>query len=200
MSPRPQLVLASTSPWRKELLTQLGLPFLTVDPELDESPWHARGLPPADLVRQLACAKARAAAQLDLPENCLVLGADQVACIGDRILLKPGTRERALEQLGLLAGKTHELLTAIALLDTRTGALFERLDVESLRMRDLSPSELANYVDREDVLGCAGSYRIEGLGIALFESVDGPDWTGVVGLPLLSVVNALAEAGISPLS
>ena len=86
------------------------------------------------------------------------------------------------------------------MLDTRTGALFERLDVESLRMRDLSPSELANYVDREDVLGCAGSYRIEGLGIALFESVDGPDWTGVVGLPLLSVVNALAEAGISPLS
>lgn len=198
--PLPPLVLASTSPWRKDLLARLGLPFTTIDPQLDEAPWHARGMDPEGLVLDLAGAKARAAVARGLPQNAIVLAADQVGCIEGEILLKPETRARAIEQLGLLSGRTHRLLTGLVLLDTRDGTEHSLLDIEHLKMRDLTLSERSNYVDREDVLGCAGSYRIEGLGISLFESISGPDWTGVVGLPLISVTELLQRVGISPLS
>ena len=194
-----RLVLASTSPWRSELLGRLGLPFLTVDPQLDETPWHRSGVPPEEMVLTLAAEKARAAVSLS-PPGSLILAADQVAEIDGQILNKPKTSERAVEQLGLLAGRTHRLLTGIVLFEPSTGRQETFLDVESLSMRPLTLQERTNYVAREDVLSCAGSYRIEGLGISLFESFSVPDFTGVVGLPLLAVVRMLAEFDISPLN
>lgn len=192
------LILASTSPWRRDLLGRLGLPFSVVDPDVDETPWHQGSLEPEALVMALASAKAQAAVPL-VPEGAVILAADQVAEIDGQILTKPGTVERAVAQLGLLAGRTHRLLTGVVLLEAATGRELSHLDIEHLRMRDLTLLERSNYVAREDVLGCAGSYRIEGLGIALFESISLPDFTGVIGLPLLAVVRMLGEVGIHPL-
>ena len=196
MTAPAQLVLASTSPWRRELLERLGLPFDAVDPELDETPWHERGLPPEMLVLELAAAKARAVASTVSPDS-VILAADQVACVDGTILLKPGTRGRAIEQLGLLQGRSHRLVTGVVLLDRRDGSCHSSLDIQTLTMRPLSLQQRSNYVDREEVLGCAGSYKIEGLGICLFESLDGKDWTAVIGLPLIRVVDLLERSGIS---
>jgi septum formation protein len=194
----PRLVLASTSPWRAELLGRLGLPFLTVDPRLDETPWHNSGLPPEEMVLALASAKAQAAVSMSPPDG-LILAADQVAEIDGQVLYKPKTRAGAVAQLALLSGRTHRLLTGLVLMEPRTGRQERYLDVEALSMRSLTTEQIHNYVDREDVLSCAGSYRIEGLGISLFESFSVPDFTGVVGLPLLAVVRMLAHFDISPL-
>jgi len=194
----PPLTLASTSPWRRELLERLGLPFSTVNPDLDESPWHASGRNPEDLVLSLASAKAAAVAA-KIPAGSVILAADQVAEIDGEILCKPGTTDRAVEQLGLLSGRSHRLLTGLVLLDTRTGDEHSHLDIEVLKMRSLTLAQRKNYVAREDVLACAGSYRIEGLGIALFDELSLPDFTGVVGLPLLAVVRLLSLVEISPL-
>ena len=195
---RPPIVLASTSPWRRDLLERLGLPFSVIDPQLDETPWHRAGLKPEALVMALASAKAQAVAE-QTEAGTVIIAADQVAEIDGLILTKPGTPARAVEQLGKLSGRTHRLLTGLVVLQTASGQELTHLDEERLKMRHLTLRERQNYVEREDVLGCAGSYRIEGLGIALFEAIDLPDFTGVIGLPLLGVVRLLKQVGISPL-
>ena len=192
------LVLASTSVWRGELLARLGLPFDQDDPLLDETPWMERGLPARELTVQLARAKAAAVAARRPGD--LVLGADQVVSIDGVILGKPGSRERAIEQLELLSGRTHELVTGLALHDTRTGRVRTALDVHEVTLRPLGRSSIVRYVDREDVTGCAGAYKVEGLGITLFEAVRGDDYTAVIGLPLTRVTGLLAEVGMDPLA
>jgi len=179
-------------------LDRLGLPFTVADPKLDETPWHEAGLDPEPLVMALASAKARAVTD-HAPPGAVILAADQVAEIDGLILTKPGTASRAVDQLGKLSGRTHRLLTGVVLLNTATGEELTHLDEEHLQMRQLTLQERENYVAREDVLACAGSYRIEGLGIALFEEISLPDFTGVIGLPLLAVVRLLKAVGISPL-
>jgi septum formation protein len=191
------LVLASTSPWRRELLERLGLAFDAVDPELDEDPWKKRGLEPDRLVVALAEAKAQAGAALR--PDALVLGSDQVACIDGLILGKPGTTEAACAQLRLLSGRTHRLLTGLALLDARSGSVRTALDVHEVTVRELSDAAIRSYVERDQPLSCAGSYKVESLGIALFERVRGDDYTAVIGLPLTAVVRLLLQAGIDPL-
>ncbi|MCP4868488.1 MAG: septum formation protein Maf [Proteobacteria bacterium] len=191
-----RLVLASTSPWRGELLARLGLPFEQLDSGLDEEPWKHRGLEARDLTLQLAEAKARA---LGITGDALVLGADQVVCVGDSILGKPGTPERAAEQLRLQSGGTPELITGLALLDCATGTVRTELDVSVLRFRVLTEGQIQRYVASEDVTGCAGSFRLEGLGISLFESISGRDYTGIIGLPLMAVTRMLADADLDPL-
>jgi len=190
------LVLASTSPWRAELLARRGLPFDAGDPRLDESPWMERGLPARELVLRLAEAKARAASTAP---DALVLGADQVICVGDVVLGKPGTREAAVRQLRLQTEGHPELLTGLALLDTHTGQVRTELDVSLLTFRSLTDAQLEAYVATEDVTGCAGSFRLEGLGISLFERISGRDYTGIIGLPLMAVTRLLAAAGLDPL-
>jgi len=192
-----KLVLASTSAWRAELLARLGLPFDQEDPELDETPWMRSDLPAEQLTRQLALEKASVVAARRPGD--LVLGADQVVNIDGRILGKPGTRERAIEQLMLLRGRTHELVTGLALVGGRDQLARTDLDVHRVTLRDLSRSAIVRYVDREDVTGCAGAYKVEGLGISLFRSVSGDDYTAVIGLPLTRVVELLALAGMDPL-
>lgn len=194
----PPLVLASTSRWRRGLLERLGVPFACADPELDEEPWKERGLAPRELVEQLAVAKARAVAEQH--PGALVLGGDQVACVGDAVLGKPGTVERAEAQLRSMAGRTHELVSGMALLDTRDGSVRTLVDVHRMTLRPLTDGQIAEYVRRERPLDAAGSYYIEGLGIALFESLRGDDYTAILGMPLTGVVRLLAEAGVDVLA
>jgi len=190
------LVLASSATWRGELLAQLQIPFEQADPGLDESPWMVRDLEPEELVSQLALAKAQSL-RSRFP-GALLLGADQVAVSGDDILGKPGSSELAVQQLLQLAGSTHRLVTGLALWDNREQREFTTVITRTLRMRALTRSQAEEYVRRDSPQGCAGSYRIESLGIALFEHIDG-DSSGVVGLPLMAVSRLLREAGLDPL-
>ncbi len=193
-----RLILASTSSWRADLLARLQVPFDQVDPEVDEAPYKERGLPPRDLVTLLAIAKAQAVAARH-PE-AVVIGADQVAFLDGRVLGKPGSVERAEAQLGLLSGRTHELVTGTALIDGPTGDVRTAVDVHRMTMRTLSHQQIASYVRRESPLDAAGSYYIEGLGIALFDGIDGSDFTAIIGLPLTQVVRLFMASGIDVLA
>lgn len=194
----PPLVLASTSRWRAALLERLGVPFTQADPGLDEDPWKDRGLTPTELVTQLAVAKAEAIAA-DHP-GALILGGDQVAVLGDRILGKPGTEERARAQLRAMAGRDHELVTGTALLDGRDGAVHTAVETHRMRLRSLTDAQIAAYVSREKPLDACGSYYVESLGIALFETLRGTDPTAIEGLPLTHVVRLLDAVGVDVLT
>lgn len=190
-----KLVLASTSPFRKDLLQRLGLAFETASPEVDESPLP--GESPEALVARLAEAKAAAVAAR-FPD-ALVIGSDQVSVRDGEILGKPGTRERAVEQLAAAAGKEVRFVTGLCLLDTRSGV--RRTDVVpfTVRFRRLTRAQIERYVDREEPLNCAGSFKSEGLGIALFESMHGDDPSALIGLPLIRLVGMLEAAGVDVL-
>jgi septum formation protein len=197
----PRLVLASTSRYRRDLLARLGLPFSTRAPACDEEALKARLLhsgtsaPSAPPAERLAPALARAKAESlqEAEPGAVLLGADQVAALDDEILGKPGTAEQAAAQLTLLAGRTHVLVTAVALL--HEGRLRAHADVTRLTMRPLSPAQIDRYVAADAPLDCAGSYRIEARGIALFERVESADHTAIVGLPLIALASMLAEMG-----
>ena len=189
----PALVLASASPYRRALLTRLGLPFTPVAADIDESLRH--GETPADAVMRLARAKATAVLA-DHP-GALVIGSDQVAVRGDEILGKPGNAARAAQQLKLSAGREVEFLTGVCVLSgTRPGAHEEHMDITRVVFRPLTPAEISSYVERDQPLDCAGSFRAEGLGIALFERIDSQDPTGLIGLPLIWLSQALHRLGM----
>ena len=190
---RRTLVLASSAVWRGELLAQLQVPFEQASPQLDESPWMARNLPPKELTEQLARAKARALS--DRFPTALLLGADQVVDCDGQVLGKPGSTEAARAQLELLAGREHRLVTGLCLWDPLNNREFSASVTRTMTMRKLTSAEIADYVQRDSPEQCAGSYRIESLGIALFASIDG-DSSGVVGLPLMEVTNLLRSAGL----
>jgi septum formation protein len=194
----PDLVLASTSRYRAALLARLGRPFECTSPGVDERSyddlWEELG--PAAYACLLARLKAAAVAQRC--PGALVLAADQVAVIEDGARLvrldKPGTNERNVEQLLRLAGRTHELVSGIVLLDTRTGVERVHVDRQRLTMRAFDAAEAREYVDRWAPIDCAGGYRIEDAGVALFERIAGDDPTGIEGLPLMAVARLLREA------
>ncbi|MFP4063528.1 MAG: Maf family protein [Halochromatium sp.] len=191
-----QLVLASTSPFRRELLARLGLAFVTAAPQCDETRLDAEPAPA--LVQRLAEAKARAVAA-HFPD-ALIIGSDQVACLDDRILGKPGTRARALEQLRAASGREVVFRTGLCLYDARTDRAESCCETYRVWFRTLAEAEIAGYVDREQPFGCAGSFKAEGLGIALFERLEGEDPTSLIGLPLIRLAALLRAAGIDPLS
>lgn len=187
------LVLASASPYRRALLSRLGVPFeqdaASVDERIDD------GEAPADAVMRLA--RAKAAIVLARHPDAIVIGSDQVALRGDEILGKPGDAERAREQLTRSAGRQVEFLTAVCVLSgARPQEAEEHMDITRVVFRPLSPEEIRNYVDREKPVDCAGSFRAEGLGIALFERIDSQDPTGLVGLPLIWLAQALRRLGL----
>ncbi len=188
------LILASTSPWRRELLERLGVPFECVAPGVDESVVKARGGAPEDIARTLAEAKARAVAAQR--PDAIVIGSDQVCALDDRIFDAPGDVDGAIAQLEQLAGREHRLLTATAILGPDGEARVD-LMVHRMSMRALSRDALARYVAHDDPRWCAGAYRIESRGVALFDRIDGGDATGIIGLPLTTVVRRLAELGIA---
>lgn len=186
------LVLASSSPYRAELLGRLGLPFLTDSPDIDETP--APGEDPSALVGRLARAKAAAVAERQ--PDALVIGSDQVAVCAAQVLGKPGTAARARDQLATLSGNTVTFLTGLCLLDATSGTAQLEVVATPVRFRRLGSAEIADYVRRERPLDCAGAFKSEGLGIALFESIGGEDPTALIGLPLIALCRMLAGAGV----
>jgi MAF protein len=191
-----QLVLASTSTYRAALLARLGLPFVSAAPQVDESP--RPGEPPQVLVLRLAEAKARAVAR-DFPD-ALIIGSDQVACIDDRILGKPGDRQRAIAQLEQASGRCVVFQTGLCLLNTGTGRAQTLVEPFRVHFRPLTHARIQAYLDREQPYNCAGSFKSEGLGIALFERLEGDDPSALVGLPLIRLVSLLAAEGLDPLA
>ena len=193
MSPHPPLILASTSVYRRELLERLGLVFTVEAPEVDEG--HLSGEPPTERALRLAAAKAEAVA-LRHP-SAVVIGSDQVASAGGVILDKPGTVERAHQQLKHLSGSQARFHTACAVRWHNTGFSVNHLETVTVGVRELSAAEIENYVAREQPLNCAGSFKSEGLGIALFSRIESEDPTALVGLPLIWLAGALRQAGYS---
>ena len=186
------LVLASTSRYRRALLERLGLVHEAVAHRCDEDAYKDGSLAPDELARTLARAKAESVRSMHL--DSFVIGSDQLLNLDGAVLGKPGTKERANAQLAMLSGRTHRLVTALAVI-TPDGSLHEHLEVHHMRMRTLRAEEIERYVDVDEPLDCAGSYRIERLGIALFERIDGHDFTAIEGMPLLALSNLLRREG-----
>jgi len=186
------VVLGSTSRYRRELLARLNLPFEVAAPDVDETPQP--GEAPRALALRLALAKARAVAARH-PE-AVVIGSDQVADLAGQPLGKPGTHERAVQQLRRMRGQSVVFQTALAVVCLATG--FEQVDLAAVRVqfRDLTDSEIENYLLAEKPYDCAGSAKSEGLGIALLESIDNDDPTALVGLPLIRTARMLRAAGV----
>lgn len=187
------LVLGSTSRYRAELLRRLTPDFEQRAPGTDET-LHA-GEPPAAGALRLAIAKADAvAAQVT---DALVVGSDQIAELDGRALGKPGGMEAAHAQLAACAGREVRFHTALCLLDTRDGRRRTHVDITHVHFRPLSGAEITRYLERERPLDCAGSFKCEGLGIALFERIETVDPTALVGLPLIALARLLREAGMA---
>lgn len=191
-TPPRALVLGSTSRYRKELLSRLGMPFSTDSPQVDETP--RPGEKPADLALRLAIAKARDVA-LRHPE-AVVIGSDQVADLQGEPLGKPGTHERAVAQLQRMRGQTVVFQTAVAVVCLATG--FEQVELAPVAVvfRDLGDAEIEHYLRTEQPYDCAGSAKSEGLGIALLERIDNDDPTALVGLPLIRTCRMIRAAGV----
>lgn len=188
----PDLVLASSSPYRQALLEKLGLPFVCASPNIDETPLANES--PAELTSRLATAKARALA--DRFPRHLIIGSDQVACIDLQILGKPGSAANAAAQLKLASGRRVEFFTGLCLLDSASGETQTRVEGFTVHFRPLSDQQIAAYIDREQPLDCAGSFKSEGLGIALFERLEGDDPNALIGLPLIQLTTMLERAGM----
>ena len=192
----PRLILASTSRYRRELLSRLRLPFEVQAPDVDETP--APSEQPAALARRLATAKAQAVAAR--APNAVVIGSDQVADLDGICIGKPGSHERATDQLKSMSGRSVVFHTAVAVVSRMRG--YARTEVASVivRFRKLTDSEIEHYLRVEQPYDCAGSAKCETLGIALLDAIESDDPTTLVGLPLIRTCELLREAGIDPLA
>ncbi|MEK6805681.1 MAG: nucleoside triphosphate pyrophosphatase [Pseudomonadota bacterium] len=184
------LILASGSRYRAELLKRLGLPFTQQSSDVDEA--EQPGEAPAALALRLAVEKAQVIAARN--PDCWVLGSDQVAALAQNRFGKPGTRARAIQQLKLLSGRSAQFITAVALLRDGEPA-HTAVDTTVVRFRKLSAAEIERYVDAEPAFDCAGSFKCEGLGITLCESIETRDPTALIGLPLIATRALLSETG-----
>ncbi len=188
-----KIVLASTSPFRKTILEKLGLPFETLSPQTDEA--RLDGESPEKLVQRLALAKAQAVA--GICTDALIIGSDQVAVIDDEILGKPGTHEKAVNQLQRASGKTVRFFTGLCLLNATTGNHQLEVVPFDVVFRTLTDTQIENYLEKEKPYNCAGSFKSEALGIALFEKLQGDDPNTLMGLPLIRLVRMLEEEGVA---
>jgi septum formation protein len=187
-----RLVLGSTSRYRAKLLGRLGLDFESRAPGTGEA--ERAGEAPALRAARLARAKATdAGAGLT---DALVIGSDQVAELDGLLLEKPGSAERAYEQLMACSGRAVNFHTALCLFDTNNGQLRSHLDLTRVHFRHLSGEEIRRYVEHEQPLDCAGSFKCEGLGISLFERIENNDPTALIGLPLIALARLLRDAGL----
>ena len=187
-----RLVLASTSVFRKMLLEKLGLDFTTGSPEIDESVLENES--PQTLVKRLSAEKARDLSER-YPEN-LIIGSDQVACIDNEILGKPGNFENAQLQLRKASGKTVTFYTGLTLLNSATGNAQTLCEPFRVHFRTLTDEQISRYLTREQPYNCAGSFKSEGLGISLFEKLDGDDPNALIGLPLIQLIKMLDNEGV----
>jgi septum formation protein len=192
---RPTLILASTSRYRRELLARLRLPFDVHSPDVDETPLP--GEMPAALAQRLALAKASAVSE-SFPD-AVVIGSDQVADLDGEPIGKPGTHERAVAQLRAMRGRSVVFQTAVAVVRASTGYVGTALAPVTVRFRHLGDAEIEHYLRAEQPYDCAGSAKVETLGIALLDAVESDDPTALVGLPLIRTAALLRAAGIDPL-
>ena len=190
-----QLVLASSSAYRKKQLETLGLPFTCVKPDIDESRINNENA--HDMAVRLAEEKARAAAE-KFP-NSLIIGSDQTVAFGELILGKPGSFDAAVKQLQLLRNQTVILYSAVALLDTRDNSAQKQVIETHVHYRNLSDAQIVAYLERDKPFDCTGSCKSEALGIAILESVRSDDPTALVGLPLIALTTMLSKAGLAPI-
>lgn len=185
------LILASTSKYRGELLSQLGWPFEAMAPGVDEDQLKNQELSPTQLAMELAKLKAQAVFK-KRPDAC-VIGSDQVCMLNGELLGKPGNKARAIEQLQKMQGTHHELITAVTILSPHGEIHFHNRTL--LFMRPLNLKEITHYVDQDLPLDCAGSYKLESTGIKLFEKIEMDDHTSIIGLPLIQLNNHLLQIG-----
>jgi septum formation protein len=188
---RADLVLASTSVYRRALLERLGVPFRWRAPNCDEESLKREELHPRTLAETLAYAKA--ASLVKSESDAVIIGCDQVVSFQRQVFGKPGSVDRAVEQLSAMAGHAHELLTALVVI--HGGRTFRHTDVTTLRMRPLSRTAIERYVAADQPLDCAGAYKLESRGIVLFEKIESDDHTAIIGLPLMALVTILRELG-----
>lgn len=192
---KPQLVLASTSPFRRELLARLGLPFEIANPAVDES--SLPGESPEATALRLSEAKARAVAS-KFPD-ALIIGSDQVACLDGQIFGKPGNHENAVKQLRVMRGRSVNFFTGLCLLNTRTGEAHLCGVPTLVTFRELADTEIENYLRREQPYNCAGSAKSEGLGIAVIAKMEGSDPNALIGLPLIALCDLLRKENFNVL-
>ncbi len=186
------LILASTSPFRRELLGKLGLPFQCASPEIDETP-HTDEQPEA-LVARLAEQKAKAVANNH--PNSLIIGSDQVALLDQQIIGKPGNHARATRQLQQASGKTITFLTGLSLYNSTNQTLQTEVVPYIVHFRKLTNQQIEHYLQAEQPYHCAGSFKSEGLGISLFQKLQGDDPNTLIGLPLIRLIKMLEKEGV----
>ena len=187
----PDLILASTSPYRRSLLERLGIPFTTLAPQTPED--TVPGELPPDRALRLSVAKAQAIASRR--PDAVIIGSDQVAALGSRILDKPGDASRCRAQLTAASGSSAHFHTGCAVIGVQAGVRMVHIDTTTVFFRSLTDQEIERYVERERPFDCAGGFRVEGLGISLFESIESRDPTALIGLPLIWLAGALRRAG-----
>ena len=187
----PTLVLASASRYRREQLARLGLEVTCDAPDIDEARLPAEAAPA--MASRLARAKAHAVSARH--PGAIIIAADQVAARGEDILGKPGSPSAQREQLLASSGQELGFHSAVAVLDTRSGMLSEHLDLTRCRMRELTPAQVERYVTLEPAGDCAGGFKVEGLGITLFERIDSEDPSALIGLPLIALCRMLRAVG-----
>ena len=191
------LILASSSPFRKAILEKLRIDFKTASPDINES--RENGESPFDLVNRLSKEKALEVAK---SYSGLIIASDQVATLGngnnenDEIFTKPGSHENAFLQLKKSSGKTITFLTGLALLNTETLKIQTHVEPYKVTFKSLSDNQILSYLDKEDVLNCAGSFKSEGLGVALFSNMEGSDPNSLVGLPTIQLIKMLAKENV----
>jgi len=190
------LILASSSIYRKKLLDTLGFDYQCISPDIDETVLPEETT--TQLVARLALAKAQKVAQQQT--NSLIIGSDQAATVDGIILNKPLTTAKAQQQLQLCSGKKVTFLTGLCLFDSSDNSHQLATIAYHVYFRELSDAEIAQYIALEQPLNCAGSFKVEGLGISLFEKLEGDDFNSLIGLPVIELLKMLRAKGISPLS
>ena len=191
----PAVFLASSSPYRRDLLDRVLDQFQSVSPDIDER--NTQGLEPADLVAHLAREKAERISKN--ARGALIIGADQLAVLDGKVLGKPGTHQKAIEQLLAASGKSVRFLTAVCMLDPLTRKRYEHTDETRVHFRNFDRRLAESYLRHDEPYDCAGSFKIEGAGFVLFDSVITDDPTALIGLPMIWVAGKLLELGyISP--
>lgn len=188
-----KLVLASSSPYRKKLLHKLQIDFICANPGIDES--KKSDEPPAQMALRLA--KEKAAALITIYPKHLIIASDQVAMLNQTQLTKPGDKNNALKQLQLCSAKSVKFYTSICILDSSTGEIKSAIDICTVHFKKLTKQQIINYISLEQPYDCAGSFKSEGLGIALFERIEGDDPNALVGLPLIKLISLLEAFNIN---
>lgn len=191
-----RLLLASSSPYRRELLAKLQLAFDWDSPDIDENP--NIGELPEHLVLRLASAKAITLAS-KYPEH-LIIGSDQVAVFDHKIIGKPGNHETAFTQLKTFSGNRIIFYTGLCLFNPKTKTSYTQVETYAVHFRHLTDNQIDDYLQREKPYDCAGSFKSEGLGISLFQSMEGRDPNSLIGLPLMALVDLLEKEGVHPLN